>query len=116
MYWDYPELYYRVYPKIIQSINTHLGETYTYENIPESKINDMVDEVYWELIKECPEIDSDPIERRGRGSRTRVAQRIVYGRGRIVRDLITIFLISELLRRNRIEGYSSPINPYLYPL
>ena len=111
MNWDYPELYYRVYPKIIQSINSHLGEDYSYENIPETKINAMVDEVYWKLVKECPEIDSDPLDRRGRG-RVNSSQRY-YGRRRIVRDLITIFLISELLRRNRDNGIYT--NPYFYP-
>ena len=112
MNWDYPELYYRVYPKIIQSINEHLGEDYTCYNISDEKAQAIVNDVYIRMVKECPEIDSDPMERRGRG-RVNSSQRFYYGRGRIVRDLISIFLISELLRRNQYEGNYS--NPYFYP-
>lgn len=114
MNWDYPELYYRIYPKLIQSMNEHLGEDYCYDNISDEKAQIIVDDVYYKMVKECPEIDADPYERRGRGGKVKSAQRYYYGRGRIVRDLITIFLISELLRRNRSGGNNS--NPYFYPL
>lgn len=114
MTMDYPEIYYRVYPKIIQAINTHLGEDYSYGDIPKEKIETMVDDIFEKMVKECPEIYQDPGERRGRG-RARAAQRTFYGRGRIVRDLITIFLITELLRRRDRHGNYS-FNPYFYPL
>jgi hypothetical protein len=110
MNWDYPELYYRIYPKLLESMNEHLGPDYSSEGISDEKAGLIVDDVYKKMVKECPEIDSDPIDRRGRG-RAKAAQRIYYGRGRIVRDLISIFLISELLRRNQY-GYQ---NPYFYP-
>lgn len=113
MYRDYPEIYYRVYPKVIQAIDTHLGEDYSYDNIPKEKMDVMVDEVFEKVVKECPELSQDPVERRGKG-RIRAAQRPYYSRGRITRDLIAIFLISELLRRNRHGSY--PSNPYFYPL
>lgn len=112
--WDYPELYYRVYPKIIQSINEHLGEDYSTGTISEEKAQLIVDDVYAKMCKECPEIAADPSERRGRG-RVNSSQRILYGRGRLVRDLISIFLISELLRRSQYGGYRNPSNPYFYP-
>lgn len=115
MYMDYPEIYYRVYPKIIQTINTHLGENCSYDNIPKEKMDAMVDEVYGKMVRECPEINQDPSEGRGRG-RARAAQRPFFGRGRITRDLITIFLISELLRRNRDERFIGPFSQFFYPL
>ncbi len=113
MYRDYPEIYYKVYPKIIQTINTHLGSDYSYDNIPKEKMDAMVDDVFGKMVKEYPEIYDDPGERRGRG-RTRATQRPFFGRGRITRDLITIILINELLRRNRDERYRNV--PYFYPL
>lgn len=103
MDWDYPELYYRIYPKVIQSINNHLDNSYSSDMINEEKFNLIVDDVYKKLIDECPEINNDPYERRGRG-RAKVTQNIFYGRRQIVRDLISILLISELLRRNRYDG------------
>lgn len=109
MDWDYPELYYRIYPKVIQSINDHLDNSYSSENVSEDELNLIVDDIYKKLIKECPEINNDPYERKGRG-RARASQNIFYGRRQIVRDLITILLISELLRRNRYGG----IYPYPY--
>ncbi|MBC8588740.1 hypothetical protein [Paratissierella segnis] len=113
MYRDYPEIYYRVYPKIIQTINSHLGEDYSIDNISEDELDAMIDEVFYKTAKECPELYQDPSERKGKG-RIRSAQRPFYGRGRITRDLIAIFLISELLRRNNYGQY--PFNPYYYPL
>lgn len=110
---DYPEIYYRVYPKIIQSINSHLGDDYSIDTISDEELDAMIDEVFYKVTKECPEIYQDPSERRGR-DKVRSAQRPFYGRGRITRDLIAIFLISELLRRNNYREY--PLSPYYYPL
>src|SRR5690554_5810742 len=110
--WDYPELYYRIYPKLLESMNEHLGADYSNEVISDEKAKLIVDDVYSKMVRECPEIDSDPIDRRGRG-RVKSAQRIYYGRGRLVRDLITILLLSELLRRSQFGGRYQ--NPYFYP-
>ncbi|WFA09415.1 hypothetical protein [Tissierella sp. Yu-01] len=111
MNWDYPELYYRIYPKLLESMNEHLGTDYSYDSISDEKAQIIIDDVYNKMVKEYPEIDSDPLDRRGRG-RVSSSQRY-YGRRRIVRDLIAIFLISELLRRNRDNGIYT--NPYFYP-
>lgn len=106
MSYDYPELYYRVYPKIISVVNEHLDENCSMEQITDEQMEKMIDDIYIKMVRECPEIHEDPYERRYRPSKVRGEQRIFYGRSRIIRDLISIFLISELLRRNQI----------LYPL
>lgn len=98
---DYPELYYKVYPKILSTVNEYLDENYSIEEITEEDMNEMVDRIYIKLVEEYPEIHEDHYERRLRGRKVRGEQWTFYGRSRIIRDLITIFLISELLRRRR---------------
>lgn len=100
MYYDYPELYYRIYPKVISEVNEHLDENFSMEQITKEEMEKMVDNIYIKMVKECPEIHEDPYERRYRG-RIRAEQNIFYGRSRIIRDLITILLISEIFRRNQ---------------
>ncbi|HSH36752.1 hypothetical protein [Schnuerera sp.] len=100
MDYNYPELYYRIYPKAIESANKYLEENQYGGDISEEDMETMIDEIYDKMVLECPEIDEDPIERRGR---YRVTQRPFYGRRRLIRDIISIILISELIRR---------INPY----
>lgn len=102
MSYDYPELYYRVYPKIISVVNEHLDENCSMEKITEEQMEKMIDDIYIKMVRECPEIHEDPYERRYRPGKVRAEQRVFYGRSRIMRDLISIFLISELLRRNQI--------------
>ncbi|NLX60941.1 MAG: hypothetical protein GXZ06_00235 [Tissierellia bacterium] len=102
MEMNYPELYYRIYPKAIDSINKYLKDKPMPANITEDELSYLVDEVYEKLVYECPEIDEDPVERR---SRFRSLQRQFYGRRRLARDIITIIIISELLRR---------FNPYIF--
>lgn len=97
MDWDYPELYYRIYPKVTDALDRHVGKG-KCDNISDEQFDRIVDDVYRRMAKECPEINSDPLERKGKA---KYAQRPLFGRGRIIRDLITIFLISEILRRNR---------------
>ncbi|HEY8362071.1 MAG TPA: hypothetical protein VIK77_04230 [Tissierellaceae bacterium] len=99
MNFDYPELYYRVYPKVMAEIESNLDENYSIENITKEQMEKMVDNIYIKMVKECPEIHEDPYERRYR--RVRGEQRIFYGRSQIIRDLITILLISELFRRRQ---------------
>lgn len=101
---SYPELYYRIYPKVIEVMNKDIGLN-VEEVISQDKLEDMVNEVYDLMIEECPEIGEDPMERRQRSPRYRAAQRPLYGRGRLLRDIISIILISELLRRR---------NPYYF--
>lgn len=107
MNWDYPELYYRIYPKIMQILDDSYSDNCYLDSFTEMEIEYIVEDVYKKMVKECPEMGSDPMERRGR---CRSAQNIFYGRGRLVRDLIRIFLISELLRRSRFTFTDE--NPY----
>lgn len=102
MEMNYPELYYRIYPKAIDSINKYLQNNPLAAGITDEEVDYLVDEVYEKLAYECPEIDEDPIERRGR---YRSLQRQFYGRRRLARDIIRIIIISELLRR---------LNPYIF--
>lgn len=74
MYYDYPELYYRIYPKVISAVNEHLDENYSMENITKEQMEKMVDDIYIKMVHECPEIHEDPYERRYRG-RVRGEQR-----------------------------------------
>jgi hypothetical protein len=113
MSYDYPELYYRVYPKVIDTVDKHLSSNTAIESITDEDIEKMIDEVYIKMVKEYPEIHEDPLERRGRGSRVKSAQRHFFGRGRLTRDLITIILISELLRRHHSGNFWN--DPYTYP-
>lgn len=105
MNFDYPELYYRIYPKVIDTVSRYLDNNPKVENIPKEDMEKMIDEVYKNLVAECPEIGEDPMERRARGPRYRITNRPIYGRRRLARDIISIILLSELLRR---------INPYVY--
>ena len=111
MDYNYPELYYRIYPKAIDAVSRYMEKNKHSGNISEKDMEDMIDEVYWKMVDECPEIDEDPIERRGR---YRTAQRPFFGRRRLVRDIIAIILISELLRRRNpfIFGYGAEYDHY----
>ncbi|CCQ97844.1 hypothetical protein CULT_710037 [[Clostridium] ultunense Esp] len=102
MDYNYPELYYRIYPKAIDSVNRYLEKNGDKRDISKEDMEAMIDEVYEKMVYECPEIDEDPIERRGR---YRVTQRPFYGRRRLVRDIISIILISELIRRINPHGF-----------
>lgn len=94
---NYPELYYRIYPKAIDVVNKYLANNPGVVSVANDDIESLVDEVYDWLCDECPEIDQDPMERR-RG-RYRSLQRPLYGRRRLARDIISIIIISELIRR-----------------
>ena len=105
MNYDYPELYYRIYPKVIEVVNDNEKNNINVNDITDEQLNKMADTVYIRLVEEYPEIHEDPIERRYRRGRYSSMQRPYYGRMRITRDLITILLISELLRRRNLEIY-----------
>ncbi|WP_416198273.1 MAG: DUF4129 domain-containing protein [Sporanaerobacter sp.] len=102
---SYPELYYRIYPKVMSTISKNVDNLSVAGNVSEDEVDKMVDEVYEQMLAECPEIGEDPMERRQRYSRYKAMQRPYYGRGRIVRDIISIILISELLRRRYPYNY-----------
>lgn len=104
MDYNYPELYYRVFPKVIDTLNEFLGNNNNSKEISKEDIEEMIGEVYIKIVRECPEIDVDPGERRGRGTRYRL-QRPFYGRRKLLIDIITIILLSELLRVNKTYGY-----------
>lgn len=109
MEMHYPELYYRVYPKVRQCVSKYYPSYMPIYEMPENEeLESMVDEVYEEMIKECPEIDNDPKERRrGSSRKTSSQQRPFYGRRRLFRDLAGILLLRELLRR-RYPRYYRP--------
>lgn len=112
---NYPELYYRIYPKAIDTVSRYLNNNDFTGNVTEEDIEVMIDEVYEKMIIECPEINEDPGERRGRRGRYRVAQRPFYGRRRLVRDIISIILLSELLRRINTYSYGPGYYDYNSP-
>ena len=105
MDYNYPELYYRIYPKAIDAVSGYLDNNQQVDNIREEDVEEMIDEVYKKMVVECPEIEEDPVERRGRRGRYRISQRLFYGRRRLVRDIISIILLSELLRRANPYGF-----------
>ncbi len=96
--FNYPDLYYQIYPKVIEVVGKKL-HTET-GNMSQDSIEEMIDEIYIDIIKLYPEIDEDPVERRGRMPRySKANKRYFYGRKKLLRDFISIILISELLRR-----------------
>lgn len=99
---EYPELYYRIYPKAVEVVNKYANEIASEAEISQDRVEKMIDEVYDEMIKELPEVAQDPMERR---SRYKAAQRPFFGRRRLLRDIIAIILISEILRRRNPYGY-----------
>lgn len=98
---DYPRLYYKIYPKIVDVVNEYLETKPMVEEIRQEEMDDMIDEVYEEIVKEYPEIHEDIRERKINAKRHKRKMRVFYGRSKILRDLIAILLISELLRKNR---------------
>jgi hypothetical protein len=107
MSYNYPEIYHSIYPKVVDCINRHMGSMPLYGLVPDENIEQMVDEIYNEMLDECPEIGQDPGERRSRSSRYRSLQRPFYGRSRLLRDFIVVLLISELINRSYpYERYS----------
>lgn len=100
MSYDYPDLYYRIYPKILSELEIELDNLNYMDEISEEQMEKIVDNIYYDLLDNYPELSDDPYERKYRG-KVRGGQRPFYGRNRIIRELITILLISELLRRNQ---------------
>ncbi|WP_352419743.1 hypothetical protein [Proteiniborus sp.] len=116
-YWDsemyrrYPEMYRRLYPKVYDCISRYIREKGEDWDPSDRELEEMTDEIYERMMKECPEIDEDLDERRyGVSSDVDAMQRPFYGRRRIFRDLITIILLGSLLgrRRRRRRYYDYP--------
>ncbi len=97
---DYPELYYQAYPKVVDVVNRYLETRLEVGDVTQEEMDEMIDEVYIEIAKNYPEVHGDRDEKRLRTKRYKNQQRIFYGRGRILRDSISILLISELLVKN----------------
>jgi len=120
MYEDvqYPELYYRLYPKVAECVENHMGNMPMDSMPTDAEREQMIDEVYRRMITECPEITEDPDERRDVYTHNiSVQQRPFYGRRRLLRDITGILILRELLRRRRpgygYPGYGTP--GYGYP-
>jgi len=96
--YDYPELHYIIYPKVVEAINKHFEKSRTIENITGEEIEEAVYYVYRRMVQEYPEIHGDPYERRYR-ARQEGGRMSFYGRSKIVKDLISIILVTELFRR-----------------
>lgn len=105
----YPELYYRLYPKVEDCMDRYMGRYEVDPNMTNEEIQELIDEIYEKMIEECPEIDEDPEERRSLGlHEVDGMQRPFYGRRRLLRDIIGIILIGELFRRRRRPYYGYP--------
>ena len=104
MDFNYPELYYTIFPKVIDTLKTFSGNNISNREISKEDMEEMISNIYMKVIKEYPEIDMDPGERRGRGSRHR-HQRSFYSRSKLLIDIITIILLSELLRIKKPYNY-----------
>ncbi len=113
MMMRYPELYYKVYPMVQQCVIRYYPPYMPIYMMPDDDMMEvMVDEVYDEMCKECPEIDKDPIERKKSFAKKRsTQQRPYYGRRRIFRDLISILILRELMRRRRYPRYTPGYGP-----
>lgn len=110
IYRMYPEIYHRLYPKIHDCVSRYVKEKGDNWEPSQRELEDMIDEVYRKMMRECPEIDQDLDERKyGMASNVDVMQRPFYGRRRLFRDLIGIIILGSLLdmrRRRPFYGYS----------
>lgn len=109
MYNMYPELYHRLYPKVHDCVWRYIREKGEDWEPSKREMEDMIDEIYERMMKECPEIDNDMDERRyGMSNDVEGMQRPFFGRRRIFRDLIGIVLLGTLLGRRRRRYYNYP--------
>ncbi|SCG82377.1 hypothetical protein DW1_0769 [Proteiniborus sp. DW1] len=101
IYRRYPDLYRRLYPKVSDCLERYIREKGEDWEPTDSEIEDMTDEIYDRMKRECPEIDEDLDERKYWMSNVDAMQRPFYGRRRLTRDLIAIILLGSLLSRRR---------------
>lgn len=96
--FNYPDLYYQVYSKVMEVLSKNIHSE--INSLSQDLVEKMIDEVYIDIVDLYPEIDEDPVERRSRFPKySRINKRYYYGRKKLLRDFISIILISELLRR-----------------
>ena len=111
--YQYPELYKTVDPEVDKCIDRHLNDRPNYYMPDQQEIDNMVREVYREVIKKYPEINNDPYEN---NKRMRVKNtRKYYGRRRIINDFIWFIILERLLRRRRRRPYRPYPAPYRPP-
>ncbi|WDV46987.1 hypothetical protein PV797_04620 [Clostridiaceae bacterium M8S5] len=115
---QYPEIYYRIHPNVVQCIMRYSSSYDMLNQMPEEDLVEvMIDEIYNEVIREYPEINKDLREQRS-VVRTKYAQnRPYYGRKKLLKDIISIILIGELLYRRRpnmFGGYHNPFGGFMY--
>lgn len=101
IYRRYPDLYRRVYPKVNENIERHIREKGEDWEPSDRELEDMIEDIYEGIRKECPEIEEDLDEKRYRMSDVDATQRPYYGRRRLTRDFISIVLLGSLLGRRR---------------
>lgn len=94
MSYDYPKLYYRIYPKIINAVESMDD----LSKLTKKQIENSIGRIYLDMVGEFPEIHEDIYERKHNARRNN--QLIYYGRSKVMMDLIAILLMSELLRIN----------------
>lgn len=109
---QYPEIYYRIHPNVVQCIMRYSSSYDMLNQLPEEELLDvMVDEIYGDIVKEYPEIDKDMREQRS-SFRTNYAQnRPYYGRKKLLKDIISIILLGELVYRMKPQN----LGTYQYP-
>ncbi|WP_066497682.1 hypothetical protein [Abyssisolibacter fermentans] len=110
---QYPEIYYRIHPSVVQCIMRYFSSYNALNQMPdEDQLSVMVDEVYSEVVREYPEINKDIKEQKSL-IRTKYAQnRPYYGRKRLLKDIISIIIIGELMKRRRPPYYRPYYGPY----
>lgn len=92
---QYPEIYYKVYPKVQKCILRYYPPYLPIYKLPnEEQFTTMIDEIYDEMIEEYPEIAEAMKERK---SRNASMQSSYYGRGGLFKSLIWIILLRTLL-------------------
>lgn len=107
-----PELYKTINKEAEKCIDCHLCNR-PYDYMPDQQeLDNMVREVYREVIKEYPEINNDPYEN-NRGLKVKNTRRF-YGRRRITDAFIWYILLDRLGRRRRrpYRPYPRPYQPY----
>ena len=96
-YIPYPELYYMIYPKVVQCIEEYFGEYEITHDMSQGEIDTLIDSVYAEVLSECPEIEEDEVEIESNDVNS--LRRPFFGRRRLLRDAVAIIFFGELFRR-----------------
>ncbi|AFS77707.1 hypothetical protein Curi_c06340 [Gottschalkia acidurici 9a] len=95
----YPELYYIIYPKVVQCMEEYFGGYEITHDISQGEIESLIDSVYAKVISECPEIAEDEVEMESYDVNSSIRPRPFFGRRRLLRDIAAIIFFGELFRR-----------------